>query len=86
MVSSIPVCSGSAPFSFMRKSRNPAEREFSSELRIESNYNAWCPRLTVAMILFGSLVQVKGFWVFVGVIEEAVHGSLSSGRIGTRRA
>ncbi len=37
---------------------------------IESN--TWCPRFTAAMILLGSLVQVKGLWVCIGVVEEAV--------------
>ena len=43
--------------------------------RAASGSNAWYPRLTAAMILLGSLVQVKGFG-FALVCEEAVDGIL----------
>ena len=34
--------------------------EFVRALSSGSNLNAWCPRLTAAMILSGSAIQVKG--------------------------
>src|ERR1700732_3728620 len=45
---------------------------------IESN--TWCPRLTAAMILLGSLVQVKGFGFALVSSRERWMASLSSWR------
>ena len=48
--------------------------------------NAWCPRLTAAMILSGSAVQMKGLGS-VGLGDEAVDGGLEiDDAIGRRRA
>src|SRR5262249_5053978 len=45
---------------------------------IESNI--WCPRLTAAMILLGSLVQVKGFGFALVSSRKRWMASLSSWR------
>ena len=38
--------------------------------------NTWCPRLTAAMILSGSAVQVKGLGSRLVSSDEAVDGGL----------
>ena len=61
-------------------------------MHLVDRFSAWCPRLTAAMILFGSLVQIKGFGFALvlvsddGAVEHVEGGEQRGGTAGAAHA